>query len=100
MDGLFEMKRSTGPQVFNKHHRSYPADAVYIGRGSPWGNPFTIGEDGDRGEVLRLYREYLEENPQIVRAAREQLAGCDLLCFCKPAACHGDILMEFMARDD
>jgi hypothetical protein len=31
---------------------------VYIGRGSKWGNPFVIGPDGDRMEVLAKYREH------------------------------------------
>jgi hypothetical protein len=35
------------PRVYNKHHGNAPADAVYIGRGSPYGNRFVIGEHGD-----------------------------------------------------
>ncbi len=34
-------------RVLNKHHAGVPAGAVYIGRGSKWGNPFRIGPDGD-----------------------------------------------------
>lgn len=37
-----------GPRVYNKHHSNAPADAIYVGRGSPWGNRFIIGEHGDR----------------------------------------------------
>lgn len=33
------------PQVYNKNHKNYPEDCVYIGRGSDYGNPFTIGKD-------------------------------------------------------
>ena len=35
-------------RVLNKHEVGVPAGAVYIGRGSKWGNPFRIGPDGDR----------------------------------------------------
>lgn len=39
-------------KVLNKHHAGIPAGAVYIGRGSKWGNPFRIGHDGDRATVI------------------------------------------------
>lgn len=39
-------------RVLNKHHAGIPADAVYIGRGSKWGNPFRLGRDGDRATVI------------------------------------------------
>ena len=42
------------PTVFNKYHKP-PSTAVYIGRGSPWGNPFVIGKDGDRDTVCDKY---------------------------------------------
>ena len=34
-------------RVLNKHRAGVPAGAVYIGRGSKWGNPFRIGPDGN-----------------------------------------------------
>ena len=77
------------PRVHNKHHATAPADAVYIGRGSPWGNPFVIGKHGDRAQVIELYR--LNVLPTLDLAA---LKGKHLVCFCKPAACHGDLLLE------
>ena len=39
-------------RVLNKHHAGVSAGAVYIGRGSKWGNPFRIGPDGDRVAVI------------------------------------------------
>jgi hypothetical protein len=42
-------------RVLNKHHAGIPAGAVYIGRGSKWGNPFRIGRDGDRAAVIAKY---------------------------------------------
>src|SRR5690554_6863623 len=75
----------TDVRVHNKHHKTAPPDAVYIGRGSPWGNPFKIGRDGTRDEVCdRFEREVL---PTLDLTP---LIGKDLVCFCKPARCHGD----------
>lgn len=69
---------------------------VHIGRPSVWGNPYKIGQDGDRAEVLGKFRRYLERNPQLVERARRELKGRVLGCYCKPAPCHGDIWIEFM----
>ena len=38
-----EIERLSMCRVLNKHHAGVPAGAVYIGRGSKWGNPFRIG---------------------------------------------------------
>lgn len=38
-------------RVLNKHAAGVPAGAVYIGRGSKWGNPFKIGQDGERAHI-------------------------------------------------
>ncbi|WP_411839993.1 DUF4326 domain-containing protein [Paracoccus sp. ME4] len=74
-----------------------PANSIYIGRPSDWGNPFAIGKDGDRSEVLAKYLDHLHRNPDIVDRARRELAGKDLVCWCAPAACHGDILCDLAA---
>ena len=85
------------PRVWNKRESGVPADAVYVGRPSKWGNPFVIGRHGDRDEVIRLYRERLVGSPAMMRAVRE-LAGRDLVCWCSPEACHADVLVEFANR--
>jgi hypothetical protein len=77
------------PKVHNKHHGTAPADAVYVGRGSSWGNPYVIGKHGDRAQVIELYRRHIL--PQL---SCKELKGKHLVCFCKPAACHGDLLLE------
>ena len=38
---------------------------VYIGRGSMWGNPFRIGPDGTRIEVIKKYEKYLSINTEL-----------------------------------
>jgi hypothetical protein len=70
---------------------------VYIGRGrgSVWGNPYRIGEDGDRETVIRKYREYLNSSPSLM-AKLTELKGKTLGCWCAPKACHGDVLVELL----
>ncbi len=77
------------PKVFNKRLHSAPAGAVYIGRGSPYGNPFRIGPDGNRAQVIRKFE--CEVLPTLDVTA---LRGKDLLCFCKPWPCHGDLILR------
>ncbi|SRR5712692_6230957 len=62
---------------------------VYIGRPSKWGNPFVIGRDGRRGEVIRKYEEWVKTQPHLM-AALHELKGKLLGCWCKPQDCHGD----------
>lgn len=67
--------------------------AVYIGRPSIWGNPFRIGVDGDRGQVIAKYEAWLSLQPSMLVKVKE-LAGKDLLCWCSPQHCHGDVLLR------
>jgi hypothetical protein len=82
------------PRVYNHNKDVIPKGAVYIGRPSKWGNPFAIGKDGNRLEVIAKYRRYLQSNPDIIAEAKEELKGKDLICFCAPLPCHGNILIE------
>ena len=72
--------------------------AEYIGRGSMWGNPFVIGKDGTREEVIEKFEKYAEE-----RLAKEPewlapLQGKDVVCFCAPLPCHGDVILRLLRR--
>lgn len=66
---------------------------VYIGRPSKWGNPFTIGKDGSRKDVIRKYKEYTIKKPQLLAFINE-LQGKILGCWCRPHLCHGDVLVR------
>ena len=66
---------------------------VYIGRPSQWGNPFVIGKDGTREQVIQKYRNWFMTQPSLL-AALPELTGRTLGCWCAPAACHGDVLAE------
>ena len=79
----------------------------YIGRGSPFGNPFIIGPDGTRTDVVRKHEEWLDEwikkkkeiiirgysNKWVVEHL-DELKGEVLECYCAPLSCHGDTLAE------
>lgn len=67
---------------------------VLIGRPSVWGNPFRIGRDGTRAEVIEKFRAYLAARPDLIDRARRELRGRHLGCWCAPLACHGDVLAE------
>lgn len=90
-------------RVVNIHHKQ-PYD-IYIGRpgkgqSSKWGNPFVIGKDGTRGEVIAKYQQYLVDGYNSGKFTREDFLALDgkvLGCFCKPQPCHGDILIEAVA---
>lgn len=74
---------------------------VYIGRRGPWGNPFVIGKDGDRGEVIEKYKNYFYETllrDSSRKDAIMELKGLRLGCHCKPNACHGDVIAEYLNK--
>lgn len=73
------------------HCKKEPYD-VYVGRPSKWGNPYIIGRDGTRADVIEKYRSSLTDDQK--RAIKRELQGKVLGCWCKPEACHGDILAE------
>ncbi|MCI0389686.1 MAG: DUF4326 domain-containing protein [Acidobacteria bacterium] len=87
------------------NHKTYRGEGVYIGRPSPLGNPFRIGEHGTREEVIAKYRGWLwrqiqqqndvyRELLRLVELART--GDLTLICWCKQpnqeSRCHGDIL--------
>lgn len=79
------------PRVLNKYHGNIPDDAVWIMRPSKWGNPYHVKTYG-RERAIELYRQRVLRGP--LRHHLEELRGKDLVCCCKPAACHGDVLLE------
>jgi hypothetical protein len=68
---------------------------VFIGRPGPWGNPFVIGRDGSRAEVIRLYAQWIVTQPRLI-ADLPSLRGRRLGCYCKPLPCHGDVLVRLV----
>lgn len=85
--------------VVNKQRVNNPPDAVYIGRGGPFGNPYRIGTHGSRDEVIELFRKHFERRLRQYPSFRRQvdaLKGKTLICHCKPSKCHGDVIKEYL----
>ena len=83
------------PRVLNKKTDTIPPDAVYVGRPSKWGNPYKIGKDGTRAEVIQKYRMRALNILQFQDIGwLDGLRGKDLVCWCAPLACHADVLLE------
>jgi Domain of unknown function (DUF4326) len=83
------------------HVRDMRKGDVYIGRRnnrnklpeSIWRSPFVIGKDGTREEVIAKYEAYIPAQPHLL-AQLHTLKGKRLACWCKPEACHGDVLAK------
>ena len=95
------------PKVINARGREpneIGPNEVYIGRQtrngwkkSRWANPFKLSRDGDPAAVIAMYRRWLMQRP-VLLAALPELHGKDLVCWCAPEACHGDVLLELAAE--
>ncbi len=88
-----------GKRIQRKRTKGWrmPDNTIYVGRGSKWGNEFTVEEYGREGSV-RLFREYIN-HPNSPHGFEykdiEELRGKDLACWCRlDQVCHGDILLE------
>lgn len=73
---------------------------VYIGRPSKWGNLYSHKDNTiakykveSREEAVSKYREWILTQPDLLSSLHE-LKGKTLGCWCKPKACHGDVLAE------
>ena len=96
------------------HVNDHVDGAVYIGRAvprkglraSPLSNPYRIGIDGDREEVIEKFREMAAYRLQAQGGFAICLAlarGKPLSCWCRhdgetEPACHGDVLLELLAQ--
>lgn len=86
-DDLFEFPppKTTVVNLTEEHYD------VRIDRKTKWGNPFTIGVDGTRDEVIKKYAEWIKDQDYLIKSLPE-LKGKKLGCWCKPKRCHGDVL--------
>jgi Domain of unknown function (DUF4326) len=84
--------------------RRAPVGCIYIGRQcgkfpeTPYGNPFRIGKDGNRDEVILKFIEYwyAPEQKWLRELAIRELTGKPLMCWCFPSRCHGDIIVGYL----
>lgn len=99
-------------RVVNRHHGKWPNRRyMHIGRPSVLGNPFHIGSDGTREEVITMYRKWLiqhiETGTPTIIAELDRIAtwvmddsnmDICLQCYCAPQACHGDVIKEVIEQ--
>jgi hypothetical protein len=97
-------------KVLNKHHGHKPDGdrRYYIGRGSPLGNPFPSPGPMYRNAVINKFEWWLKEmikknDPKVCAALnhiaeRAQTGGIDLICYCKPLNCHGDVIKRVVTE--
>ena len=74
---------------------------VRVDRMSRLGNPYRIGKDGNRKEVIAKYRKYLWRCIKGKNEVYKELIKLSYMdnntrlgCWCKPKACHGDIIVK------
>lgn len=87
-------KNMTHPLVVHLKRSRYD---VRIDRATKWGNPYVIGTDGTREDVIRKYADWLPTQPHLMKSLPE-LQGRVLGCWCAPQACHGDVLATLAAE--
>jgi hypothetical protein len=88
------------PKIYSRRDRqSVPADAVYVGRPSVWGNPFPMHSESERDAVCDKFEAYaverFERNPEWL----DPLVGKDLVCYCTPRRCHAETLLRLANPD-
>lgn len=88
------------PKVLNRKISGVPLAAVYVCRPSMWGNPWKIGIDGTREEVIEKHRSWLVNGSCTINGVSvKELRGKDLVCWCAPLPCHADTLLQFANED-
>lgn len=107
---LVNIAKETASGTIAQRIRAWCAQSdrnVYIGRGSPYGNPFSHLEQSaaefevsTREEAIQKYREYLLSRPDLLEKLKE-LKGKRLGCWCMKKGsteyvCHGQVLLELL----
>lgn len=103
-DGDYEEPRNVRALGSVVHVKKRPYD-IYVGRGADpktgvpgiWGNPFVVGQHGDRGDCIILHREWIVTQYALMSRI-EELRGKILGCWCAPDSCHGDTLLYMANR--
>jgi Domain of unknown function (DUF4326) len=102
------------PQYQNLKEWCEDPNNVYIGRrgivfidkvryptkDSIYANPYKVSKTLTREDVIRMYRDYIIKKISSGEIDIEALRGKNLGCWCKPEACHGDVLIELLESGD
>ena len=76
-------------------HCNKEAYDIYIGRPSKWRNPFPISKKLSRKKSIIKHANWVILQEELMKDILE-LDGKILGCWCKPKACHGDVLIELV----
>lgn len=89
------------PKVWNHRQKDIPDGAVYVGRPTKFGNPFShlTASKAEfrvetRDEAVDEYEKWLLAQPELVALVRAKLRGRDLVCWCAPQRCHAEVLLK------
>lgn len=69
----------------------WPPETRYVGRGTPWGNPYA---KFSRMGNVSLFRQYAKVKARLDPTWLEPLRGKNLICHCAPLLCHAEVLLE------
>ena len=83
-------------KVLNRYKDIIPENSVPIYRPTKFGNPFILGKDGNRTEVIDKYINWIKSQPELLELAKIELKGKNLICCCSPKKCHGDWLLNYV----
>lgn len=82
----------TDPETGSKK-RYPPKDSI-------WANPYKVGKDGTRDEVVEKYRIYIKDKFPDLKSMLTELKGKNLGCWCRTEQaiekCHGDVLVDLI----
>jgi len=108
--------------VVNKYKHTATENDVYIGRGSPLGSPYShldskynnVIKVDTREEAMELFRSYFDHVKRLDTSSdlaalkfnralwellnKAKTQDINLVCFCKPKACHGDVIKEWLDK--
>lgn len=94
------------PRLYHYKNVPFDVEAVFIGRPTKWGNPFSHKEGiraeyivASREEAVAKYEEWIKSQPNLLLAVKKELRGQDLSCYCFPALCHGFVLLKIANED-
>ena len=87
------------PKVWNSRDLNTPLNAVYVGRPSPWGNPYPMHGEKTRARCIERFKDYAEKRLLTDPHWLDSLRGKDLICWCAPLPCHADVLLKLANRE-
>jgi hypothetical protein len=92
--------RTRGRRIQRLRGERLPGNTVFVGRPTRFGNPYRCSSAvRERERAVQQYRQYLFNHPELIEAARADLAGHDLACWCPldDGPCHADVLLDLAA---